>query len=460
MPKFGYSMAVVLALAAPAWASYPPPVVSDGYPGAVGYAMPPDMLPPIGGFPTGPMVPPTPRWYGPPSASLPSPVWDPSVLAADPCGFAFDPCFPNQRGGAPRTQYEHWVRGDWLYWNFRNTPVPAMIATGDPNLANPAVPGGGNVTALGAGARDLGAFNGARVTFGRWFDEDGELGAELSGFIFGREGSATFFTDATTPVVAAPVIGANGVAAVYNFAIPGAFTGGLGIRTATQLFGAEANLLHRWRGDGRVSVDGLFGYRYLQLNERVELLGRSLATGEMGTFNGAVLPQGVTVLTTDAFRGRTEFHGAQIGARVEMRYDWFTATAFGKTGAGVNLQVLRVGGNTQATGFGVTQIANGGVRALVSNSGRDTNTEFSMINETGLELGFQVTRKVSLRVGYNVLFWSELQRPGNVIDPVVNFAQVPIDPTFNPAARGRPVNALRSSDFLAHGLVVGVVLDY
>ena len=468
MPKFGLTMTAVLALAAPAWAVYPPPAVSGGYPVPVGYpvagyAQPPDRLPPISD-PMAPMGPPAapmgpPGWYGPPGAMVP-----PGPGATDPCGFAFDPCASCDRVRPPRTSNEYWVRGDWLYWSLRDTPVPGLFATGNPNLADPAVPGRGNVRALGAGPRDVGMFHGARVTVGQWFDEDGELGAELSGFMFGREGSAAFFSDSTgTPVVSAPVLGPNGVPTVYDFAFPGQFTGSLGIRTATQLFGAEANLLHRWyaNDDLSVTVDGLLGYRHLQLNERVELLGRTQATGGLGTFNGAVLPQGVTVFTRDSFRGRTEFHGGQIGARVAARYERFTLTAFTKGGVGANQQILRVDGTTTATGFGITRTAPGGIRALPGNIGRDTNTDFSMLGETGLELGLLVTKHVSLRVGYNALFWSDVLRPGNVIDPVVNFSQVPIDPTFGQAGGPRrPVNQFRSSDFLAHGIVVGVQFDY
>ncbi len=472
MPRFGFSVAAVLVLAAPAWAAYPPPLIAERFPAPFGHPaagvpvagspMPPDMLPPIGLSPGGPFAPALPDGSGPPGGMMSTPGWDPHGPVSDPRGFAFDPLNSSSNLYCPRTRHEYWVRGDWLYGDLRNTPVPVLISTGDPNLPDAAVPGRGNVRALGAGPRDLGMFHGARVTFGRWFDPDGELGAEISGFIFGREGSATFFSDTTgTPVVSAPVIGSNGVATVYDFAFPGRFTGTLGSRSATQLFGAEANLLHRWRGDGRVSVDGIFGYRHLQLNERVELLGRSQATGALGTFNGAVLPQGVTVFTSDSFRGRTEFHGVQLGGRIEVRRDMFTLTTFSKVGAGVNLQTLRVDGSTTATGFGVTQTAFGGVRALPGNFGRDTNTDFSLSGETGFELSFQVTQSVTVRVGYNTLFWSDVLRPGSVIDPVVNFSQVPIDPTFGtPGGAARPRNVFRSSDFLAQSMVVGLQWDY
>ncbi|HEY1187335.1 MAG TPA: BBP7 family outer membrane beta-barrel protein, partial [Gemmata sp.] len=330
MIRFGFSVAAALLVAAPVWASDPPPVFSDGPPAPVAFPASglaaPEMLPPIASGVPGLGAAVAPEWYGPPGA----PPLVPGATGVDPCDFPFDPCYPFLCSGPGKVAAASWVRGDWLFWGFRKTPVPVLVATGNPNLPNPAIPGRGNFTPLGAGPRDLGQFNGVRLTVGHWFDRDGEFGAEFSGFVFGREGSALTFSDRTgSPVVSSPVIGITGAPAAYDFAFPGRFTGALAVQTATQLYAGEANLLHRWYGNGRVSFDTMLGYRYLQFNERIDLLGRTTNLGAVGTFNGGLLPQGVTVLTWDSFRGTTEFHGGQIGGRLEVRRDMFTLTAFG-----------------------------------------------------------------------------------------------------------------------------------
>jgi hypothetical protein len=304
--------------------------------------------------------------------------------------------------------------------------------------------------------------NGARLTMGRWFDPDGELGVEITGLIFGREGTATDFDGGSNRPLSVPVLSDTGTPGVYDFAFPNSFDGRLGIRNAIQLLSAEGMFLHRWYGDGCWSFDGMIGYRYLWLNESLELLGQSQSRGGVSTFLGQTLPSGVTILTTDRFRAKSEFHGLQLGGRLESRHDIFTVTAFGKGGVGINLHTLRVEGNTVATGFGVTQTRVGGIRALPSNFGRDTNTDFSLIAETGIELGIQATKCVSLRVGYNLLFWSDVVRPGTVMSEVTTLSQVPIDPSFTATAvpNARPVTVFRASDFLAHGLVLGMVVDW
>jgi hypothetical protein len=208
-------------------------------------------------------------------------------------------------------------------------------------------------------------------------------------------------------------------------------------------------------------VDGLLGYRYLQSNESLGLFGRTQSPTGAASFNGVPVPPEVVLVTTDSFRADTQFHGMQFGGRVEGRSGLITFTASGKAGIGANIETLRTDGVSQASGFGITKTTLGGVRVLPSNFGRSVNTEFAFMSELGADLGLQVTRHVSVHVGYNMLYWTNVLRPGNAIDPVVNRAQVPIDPTYNPAALGpRPTPVFHTSELLAHGLVVGVVVDW
>src|SRR5207249_6344737 len=140
-------------------------------------------------------------------------------------------------------------------------------------------------------------------------------GWEVTGFIFGREGTADFFQGSPTQPLSVPVLSSTGVLGVYDFSFPGRFAGGLGVRNSAQMLGAEGLLLHRVYSSKSVNVDSLFGYRHLQLSERLDLLGRAQPAGAISTFAGETVPPGVTVFTTDSFRARNEFHGAEIGAR-------------------------------------------------------------------------------------------------------------------------------------------------
>jgi hypothetical protein len=456
MRRFGLSAAVLVALAAPAWAQYPAQGLPDVMPGPAGYAPPgyyPDLdlagyAPPVSLPPGGPVGCP------------------PGAPGCAPAGYGFDPCCPNPCSPAPRVCNEYWARADWLYWSFRDAPVPPLIVTGNPNIPGAGIPTGGNSLALVGPRRDLGQFSGIRATVGQWFDPDGELGAEVSGFVFERRGTADFFRGSATRPLSVPVLSSAGELGVYDYSFPGQFAGSLGVRTANQLLGGEGSLVHRFANRqfnrNSLTVDGLFGFRYLWMNERLELLGQMVSDGAIPVFGGANLPAGSTVFTTDVFRARTEFYGGQIGLRGEVRRDIFILAGYGKGGVGANVQTLRAEGSTMAVGPGGTQTLVGGVRVLPGNFGRDTNTDFSLVGETGIEVGVQVSKRLSVRAGYNLLWWSDVLRPANVISPVLTRSQVPIDETFSAAAvaNPRPVTVFRSSDFLAHGLVVGAMLEW
>jgi hypothetical protein len=458
MRKFGLSAAAVVALAAPAWAQ--PPLMS----GTAGYADPvagpvwgyqPGMY--AGGFAPPNMLPPA----APPTApTAAAPPCGPDC-GADPAEFLFDPynsVNPVHRPRRVAVPPECWVNAEWLFWHLRDAPVPAFVGGGNPAQPNPGVPGGGNYTPLVGPTRTLGMLNGARVTVGKWFDPDGELGGELSGFLFARVGTADAFPNSPGRTLGVPFFGTNGTVGVYQYSNPGQYSGSLAVSTANQLYNGEALFLHRWYNNGFVNVDGLLGYRYIQSDESLALYGRSQG---IATYAGAAVPPGVTVSTSDSFRARTDFHGLELGTRLEARYGVFTIAAFAKGGLGANVETLRIDGETQATGFGITKTTAGGVYALPSNLGRAVHTTFAGMGEFGTELGVKVTDHLTLRVGYDLLYWTKVLRPGNAVDSVANLAQVPIDPSYNPAALGpRPIPMFRTSDLLANGLVLGVSIDW
>jgi hypothetical protein len=302
-------------------------------------------------------------------------------------------------------------------------------------------------------------FSGARLTLGEWFDPDGALGAEVSSFIFAKRSTLDAFSGSSSQPLSVPFVSTGGVPGAFDFSFPNRVTGSLAIGTSSQLFGAEANLLHRWYSRNGVSLDGILGYRYLWLDEKLDLFGQATSAGAVGSFAGQPLPLSGTIFTADSFRANTQFHGGQIGAQLEVRRGMFLVRAYDKYGLGANMQTLRVNGNTTATGFGDPRTAGGGLFALPGNIGVHRNNEFAMMNEGGIEAGLQVTRGLSIRVGYNLLWWSNVLRPAGGVSPVVPLAQVPLSPSFNPAATAQPVT-FRTSDFLAHGLVVGAMFEW
>src|SRR5262249_40022373 len=103
----------------------------------------------------------------------------------------------------------------------------------------------------------------------------------------------------------------------------------------------------------------------------------------------------------------------------------------------------------------------GGLLALPSNSGRYHVGEFSAIPQIGLQLAYQFNPQVRAFVGYNFLYWSNVARPGDQVDPGVNPSQVPaLRDGLHATGPARPASAVHETDFWAQGLSVGAEFRY
>jgi hypothetical protein len=122
---------------------------------------------------------------------------------------------------------------------------------------------------------------------------------------------------------------------------------------------------------------------------------------------------------------------------------------------GNNQQIVDIFGTTTETPPGVT--LPGGLLASQTNIGRYSRNDFAVLPQLDVTLGCQLTRRLSLTVGYTFFYWGRVARPGEQIDLDVN-------PDFLPggaiAPRGarRPRFVFQDTDFWAQGLNVG--FDY
>ena len=95
--------------------------------------------------------------------------------------------------------------------------------------------------------------------------------------------------------------------------------------------------------------------------------------------------------------------------------------------------------------------------ALPSNMGSFSQTRFAVVPEVALKLGYQVTSQLRIHAGYDFLYWSNVVRPGNVIDTGINPTQIPPGPI---AGVSRPLPRLDGSDFWAQGVNLGAVFTF
>ncbi len=155
---------------------------------------------------------------------------------------------------------------------------------------------------------------------------------------------------------------------------------------------------------------------------------------------------------------------ARSGGRAETTFGKFFVNLTAKVGLGVNHESVDVDGNTRiaftgAFPFGppVTPNNVGGLFAQGSNIGRRTHDEFVVVPEVRLQVGMNLTNNIRIFGGYEFMYLSQVVRPGDQVDHVVNGTQ-----GFGGTLSGvaRPAPQFNNSDFWASGLSVGVLFRF
>src|SRR5262249_21489944 len=183
-------------------------------------------------------------------------------------------------------------------------------------------------------------------------------------------------------------------------------------------------------------VDVLGGFRYLDLDESITIQEniQGLA-GAPAPFTNA------QTTVVDRFATHNQFYGGQLGVDSEFRRGAWSLGLRGKLGLGNTPQRLTIDGSERIVApDGTVQNFRGGLLALPSNIGQYSRDKFSVVPEVGFNLGYQLTEHLRVSVGYNFLYWTNVLRPGNQIDRVLDVTQIP---NFNiagasPTGQNRP----------------------
>lgn len=349
---------------------------------------------------------------------------------------------------------------DYLLFWIKDGPNPTPLLVAAPNGGDPLLGAPGATVLFGGRDLDYGTFSGVRATLGAWLDDSATYGIEGSGFfLFRRSTGITARSDAQgNPVLAFPTfdVSNGGENALILSGSGGLATssGGAMIDSSSRLWSAEANgVMNLLREDG-LSVDLLAGFRYVDLDEELQIAGGSAISVGGGN---------VVFLVQDSFATRTQFYGGQVGTRVRYQMDAWFVNLVGKVALGVSSQEISVNGsaNVQNTGVvGFPPVSGpGGVYTQASNLGTRNSNRFGVVPEAQVEVGYNVTDWLRLSVGYNFLYWNSVVRPGAQIDRNVNTttAAIPSGPVAGPVG---PLPLFNRDSFYAHGLNFGVGISF
>jgi hypothetical protein len=349
---------------------------------------------------------------------------------------------------------------EYLLWTIRHGNTPPLASTAPNTNSFPSI-------LLFGGALDQEAQSGGRFTAGYWFDCCQDNGIEGSVFFLGQR--SVHFTSSLPLLARTFINAANGQPDAEATAFPGAEKGTINIAAPSRLWGGELDWRHNLCCGCWYRVDLLAGFRYVELDEGLDITENTLLLpGVVNVFPGQSFPPGTMTLVSDRFNTRNQFYGGQIGLNTELRRGRWALDLTTKVALGDNHEVVDIGGNQAVTQPGrQTQFFTGGLLALPSNIGHYERDRFSVVPEAGVTLGYQVTDNLRVFAGYNFLFWSNVVRPGDQIDFVLNENQIPnFHGLPKSAARNgnpgpaRPTFQFRESSFWAQGMTAGLELKY
>jgi hypothetical protein len=349
-----------------------------------------------------------------------------------------------------------WLTGEYIDWRTRGAHLPPLVTIG------PAGSGGtlgeaGVAVVYGGDNRQSDWTSGFRVRGGLWLD--GGAGIDLGVFYLSPVKGRLAFGSNGDPGIYRPFFNtATGAedAALVAFVDPTfgpIVSGRVLVNQTLDLSGAEANYRAGWNSGLGGRFDALLGFRYARLDDKL-----SIESDVTTLVPAGAAPAGTAITVLDRFRALNQFYGGQVGLVGEWQTGNMTFGLRATVAAGANTQQVEINGSSvSVTPAGTRISAAGGVLALPSNIGSHDRTEFSLFNEAGATVGYQVGEHLRVFGGYNVLSWTNVARAGEQINRRVNGTFIP-DPTTGTAAGvGFPAPQFHphESSFWAHGWTAG-----
>ncbi len=346
-----------------------------------------------------------------------------------------------------------WVRSEFLAWWAKGFATPPLLTTSPAgtDASQAGVLGAPGTSVLFGGDNLQGGFHpGVRIEMGYWLSAAQNLGLEVSYLQLSRRTDYFNASGVSSPILARPFFNVEtGLqdSQIVNF--PGMQSGAFHSETSTQLQVAEVLARKNLNRQPGFEFDVLAGYRYQQLEDH-------LAVADTLSFSGtqAAFPAGSIVQQSDLFDARNVFQGGEIGASATFHFQRWTLDTLLKLAVGQTHTRVTIAGNTTTSIPGqATTTELGGLLALPSNIGAHDSDQFSVVPELGLTLGFDISAQLRGTIGYDLVYWNNVARPGDQIDLNIDPRQLPPAAITNAT---RPEFLLRTSDYWAQGLNLGL----
>jgi hypothetical protein len=289
---------------------------------------------------------------------------------------------------------------------------------------------------------------GFRLTAGYWLDKPFGTGIEARyTSLLHNDNTKTYVGSPYSALVRPFWDESTNQPALFQLSSPdGTLLGIARVRTSFDADTLEANYLRRGPAMFAEEFHWILGVRYWQMDENM--------TVEAGSEAG-----GMQVGTYDSFTTRNRFLGPQFGGQMNWTRGGFTIDLAFKLAVGAMMEEADIHGTATAILPGGLRVDRpGGFLALASNSGNHSRTKLAFIRDTTFSVGYCVTENISLRLGYDLLWVSNVVRPGEQASLNINPALLPFSPA--PTAPLRPGFRFNEETFWMHGFSIGLAVQF
>lgn len=364
--------------------------------------------------------------------------------------------------------------------NYPNFPLVTSGANpgGDPNSGTLGFPG--TTILFDKEKADLDFKHGFKMTAGGWIDEERKFGAEVSGFWLPQSSESHTRSQDGVNRFAIPFY--NSLAEVLFPGFPSyedriAFEPGewsqasIKIGNRQEFWGAGAHALVSVMRRDDLTVDFKAGFRYLSLKDRFTF--KQTATDAVdGTFrnfaNEAFSVDGATYTSKDTFAGENKFYGLDVGARFVLKKGRFGVEVSPSVAVGGTRQTVAIKGVSTAdlASVGYHSVWNGsGFWAQDTNIGTHNQTVLSIVPEINVKGTYDVNKRITVSVGYGILYWNSVVNGGDHVDRRINPDKIAVGGfglPFGTAGNfpADPGFKFKETDFWAHGVNVGFKLKF
>ena len=369
------------------------------------------------------------------------------------CGVQqFCPC-----GNAP----QWWFGAEALIWNTTSSGTPDLVTTSPPGTAasiagvlglptTQTLYGGGNIFG--------GTQGGYRLRGGHYIDPCGMSGVDAEFFMLGTRNADYHNSSTGNPILARPYLDAqtklNSAALV---AYENMTSGSIDISAESNLYSGAihyrevfwkdcdfGNACSQYCNNQHSSTFGFqIGPRFVNLRESFGV-NESRTPGPQTQFQ-----------IQDSFRTKNFFRGCELGMFGSHRGGRWTLDGGMRLAIGATEQDLDVSGQTTVTQASPPMTSPGGFLAQRTNSGSWDRNRFSLIPQFDASLGLRMTDTWTVSVGYSLLYWGQVLRATEQIDPALNPGLLPPEQD-SLTGELRPQTLLHESDYVAHGITIGL----